>query len=58
MNSRPETNERMRDDGLAGLYVIGDASRGMPQVTTAVSGGAMTAIMVSKVLFKEGAQRV
>ncbi|MDB5347739.1 MAG: hypothetical protein JWP89_6116 [Schlesneria sp.] len=39
-------------------YVIGDASRGMPQVTTAVSDGAMAAIMVSKVLFKEDAQRV
>jgi thioredoxin reductase len=41
-----------------GLYVIGDASRGMPQVTTAVSDGALAAIMVNKVMLKEDAERV
>tara|TARA_R110002049_G_scaffold4601_5_gene32480 strand:+ start:669765 stop:670817 length:1053 start_codon:yes stop_codon:yes gene_type:complete len=39
---------------VPGLYVIGDASLGAPQVATAVSDGSMAAIMVNKSLVKEG----
>jgi thioredoxin reductase len=43
---------------VPGLYVVGDASLGMPQVATAVSDGAMAAIMANKSILKEDAVRV
>ena len=42
---------------VPGLYVVGDASRGMPQVTTAVSDGSLAAIMANKAMIKEDAER-
>ncbi len=42
---------------VPGLYVVGDASRGMPQVATAVSDGALAAIMANKAMIKEDADR-
>ncbi|WP_166831911.1 NAD(P)/FAD-dependent oxidoreductase [Thalassoroseus pseudoceratinae] len=42
---------------ITGLYVIGDASRGASQVTTAVSEGSMAAVMVNKTLIREDAER-
>ncbi|WP_149497471.1 NAD(P)/FAD-dependent oxidoreductase [Roseiconus lacunae] len=38
---------------VAGVYVVGDASVGAPQVATAVTDGAMAAIMLNKSLFQE-----
>lgn len=38
---------------IPGLFVVGDASFGAPQVTTAVSDGSLAAIMVNKSLVKE-----
>ena len=43
---------------ISGLYVVGDASRGMPQVATAVSDGSLAAIMANKAMIKEDAERV
>jgi thioredoxin reductase len=43
---------------VPGLYVVGDASRGMPQVATAVSDGSLAAIMANKTMVKEDAERV
>ncbi|MES2790350.1 MAG: FAD-dependent oxidoreductase [Planctomycetota bacterium] len=42
---------------VPGLYVVGDASRGLPQVATAVSDGSMVAIMANKAMIKEDADR-
>lgn len=42
---------------VPGLYVIGDASRGMPQVATAVADGSMAAIMANKAMIKEDSDR-
>lgn len=42
--------------GVDGLYVIGDASRGIPQVVTAVSDGALAAIAANTALLTEDAQ--
>eukprot|EP00456_Euglypha_rotunda_P083851 TRINITY_DN835_c0_g1_i3.p1 TRINITY_DN835_c0_g1~~TRINITY_DN835_c0_g1_i3.p1 ORF type:complete len:343 (+),score=68.46 TRINITY_DN835_c0_g1_i3:2063-3091(+) len=42
---------------VPGLYVVGDASRGMPQVATAVSDGSLAAIMANKTMIKEDAER-
>ncbi|MEO2091918.1 MAG: NAD(P)/FAD-dependent oxidoreductase [Gemmataceae bacterium] len=42
---------------VPGLYVVGDASRGMPQVATAVSDGSLAAIMANKAMIKEDAER-
>lgn len=42
---------------VPGLYVVGDASRGMPQVATAVSDGALAAVMANKAMIKEDADR-
>lgn len=43
---------------VPGLYVVGDASRGMPSVTTAVADGALAAIMANKAIIKEATERV
>lgn len=43
---------------VSGLYVVGDASRGMPQVATAVSDGSLAAVMANKAMIKEDAERV
>ncbi len=42
---------------VPGLYVVGDASRGVPQVATAVSDGALAAVMANKAMVKEDAER-
>lgn len=42
---------------VPGLYVVGDASRGVPQVTTAVSDGALAAVMANKAMLKEDINR-
>ncbi len=39
---------------VPGVYVVGDASVGAPQVTTAVTDGAMAATMINKSLVKDG----
>lgn len=38
---------------VSGLFIVGDASMGAPQVATAVADGALTAIMVNKAIIKE-----
>lgn len=39
---------------VPGVYVVGDASVGAPQVATAVTDGAMAATMINKSLVKDG----
>ena len=41
---------------IPGLYVVGDASRGAPQVSAAVADGAMAAVMANKSILKEDAE--
>jgi len=38
---------------VPGLFIVGDASMGAPQVATAVADGALTAIMVNKTIIRE-----
>lgn len=40
---------------VPGVYVIGDASFGFPQVSTAVADGALAAIVINKAILKENA---
>lgn len=42
---------------VPGLYVVGDASLGAPQVATAVSDGVLAAMMANKAMSKEDAER-
>jgi thioredoxin reductase len=42
---------------VSGLYVVGDASRGMPQVATAVADSSLAAVMANKAMIKEDAER-
>ncbi|MCB9672977.1 MAG: NAD(P)/FAD-dependent oxidoreductase [Alphaproteobacteria bacterium] len=40
--------------GVPGLFVVGDAARGMPQVVAAAAGGALTAAMINGELIMAG----
>lgn len=42
---------------VPGLYVVGDASRGMPQVATAVADSSLAAVMANKALINDDAKR-
>ncbi len=42
---------------VPGLYVVGDASRGVPFVSTAVSDGVLAAVMANKAMIREDAER-
>jgi thioredoxin reductase len=45
------------ETGVAGLYVVGDASRGAPQLGTAVSDGLLVGIAANTAILKERAEQ-
>lgn len=42
---------------VSGLYAVGDASLGVPQVATAVADGSLAAVAANKAMLKEDAER-